>query len=404
MNAKPEPGFHTLAVRTHSDGKRESRPLSEPIFQGTNWQAGTSRELGRLFRERSTRFYTRFGHPTLAAVARKVAELEGAEDALVFASGMGAITTSLLAVLRSGDHVVCQRNIFAQTFTFLDKPARAWGVETDFVDATRPAEVAAAVRPNTSLIYVETPSNPLLDVVDVRAVAEIARARGAGLFVDGTFASPYLQRPLELGATLSVHSGTKYLAGHHDVLCGAVAGSREIVARIRATQELLGNIMDPHAAWLLLRGLKTLGLRVQRQCDTALEVARFLHGREGVVAVHYPWLKQSPSHTLARRQMRGGGGIVSFEVQGGLTGARAFLDALETIPIASSLGGVESVIEIPWDLDFGEDELGDAAKETGIRPGLIRLSVGIEDAPDLLADLERGLAACSARARAAGRA
>jgi methionine-gamma-lyase len=386
-------GFHTRAAHTYLDGRKVSRPLSPPIIQATTFQAETSESHGALFRDGADTLYTRMGNPTLSSAAEKVAALENAERALVFGSGMGAITTALLTFLESGDRVVAQREIFAQTFTFLDRLARSLGIETDFVDATRMDEVTEAIRPNTRLIYIETPSNPLLHVVDIRAAVEIARERGIMLLVDSTFASPYLQNPLDLGATLVIHSGTKFLGGHSDVMCGVIAGEDSLIRRIRETQIMLGTILDPHAAWLLLRGMKTLGVRVQRQCDSALEVARFLAGHKGVTAVHYPWLEGSPFHDLARTQMRGGGGVLSFEVEGGLEGARKFLDSLELIPVATSLGGVETVIEIPAELDFGDDELGDDAGRDEIHTGLIRLSVGLEDVQDLIEDLGRGLPA-----------
>jgi len=384
-------GFHTRAVQTYHDGKKENRPLSTPIQRATTFQAASSESHGILFRDRTDTLYTRFGNPTLSAAEEKMALLEKAESALVFGSGMGAITTLLLTFLESGDQVVAQREIFAQTFTFLDRLARSLGIETDFVDSTRTEEVVEAIRPNTKLIYIETPSNPLLQVVDIQATADIAAERGAMLIVDSTFASPYLQNPLALGATLTLHSGTKFLGGHSDVMCGVVAGAADLIRRIRETQILLGTILDPHAAWLLLRGIKTLGARVQRQCDNAIEVARFLASQKGIKAVHYPWLEGSPYHDLAKKQMRGGGGVLSFEVTGDLEGARNFLSALELIPVATSLGGVETVIEIPFELDFCSQELGEAAEETGINPSLIRLSVGIEDIDDLIGDLKRGI-------------
>jgi methionine-gamma-lyase len=353
----------------------------------------SSEALGALFKEGADTVYTRFGNPTLTAAAEKIALLECAEAALVFSSGMGAITTSLLTVLKSGDHVVAQRNIFAQTFTFLDDPARSLGIATDFVNATNVEAVQRAIRPNTALIYIETPSNPLLEIVDIRAIAGIAQERKIPLFVDSTFATPYLQNALALGAALVLHSGSKYFGGHADLLCGIAAGEASLIQRIRKTQILLGNILDPHAAWVLLRGMKTLGLRVQRQSDNALELARLLESQKNILRVNYPWLESSPYYQLARQQMTGGGGMLSFEVAGGLKSARAFLDALEVITVATSLGGVETVIEIPYDLDFSEEELGDAARETGISPGFIRLSVGIEDLDDLKTDLQRGVKA-----------
>lgn len=386
-------GFHTKAAQTYHDGRRANRPLSIPIVQATTHQVESGEQLGRLFTAGADTFYTRFGNPTVTATARKAALLEGAQDALVFSSGMGAITTALLSVLKAGDHVVAQRDIFAQTFKFLDTIARDLGIATDFVDATDLAQITAAAKPETALIYIETPSNPQLKVIDIRAVAAIARKRKVLLFVDSTFASPYIQNPLALGASLVLHSGTKFLGGHSDLLCGVAAGDAPLLARIREVQILLGNIMDPHAAWLLLRSLKTLGVRVQRQCDTALELARFLDSRPEITRVHYPWLDSSPYSQLAHQQMRGGGGVLSFEMAGGGEAAHTFVDALRLIPTATSLGGVESIIEIPADLDFSSKELGAAGSEVAVDPGLVRLSVGLEDGEDLQADLERGLRA-----------
>lgn len=398
MHGNNELGFNTRAVKTYADGRRDNRPLSIPLVQGTTFQFASSRGLGQAFhdRHRTDRVYTRFGHPTLTAAAQKVATLEGAEAALMFDSGMGAISTSLLTVLRAGDHVVAQREIFAQTYTFLHERARSFGVDTDFVDASDLDAVADAIRPETRLVYIETPSNPLLKVVDIERIAHLARAREVLLFVDSTFGSPYLQRPLAHGADLSLQSGTKFLGGHSDIMSGVVSGNAALIRRIKETQILLGGILDPHAAWLLLRGLKTLGVRVQRQCDTALEIARFLEREDGILRVHYPWLESSPHADIARSQMRGGGGVISFEVPGGLDGARSFVDAFELIPVATSLGGVESVVEVPCELDFSEAELGDAAGLTGISPGLIRLSIGLEDLEDLKQDLQRGLRALGA--------
>ena len=386
-------GFHTKAAQTYHDGQRANRPLSIPIVQATTHQVESGEQLGQLFTAGADTFYTRFGNPTVTATARKAALLEGAQEALVFSSGMGAITTALLSVLKAGDHVVAQRDIFAQTFKFLDTIARDLGIATDFVDATDLAQITTAARPETALIYIETPSNPQLKVIDIRSVAAIARKRKVLLFVDSTFASPYIQNPLALGASLVLHSGTKFLGGHSDLLCGVAAGDAPLLARIKEVQILLGNIMDPHAAWLLLRSLKTLGVRVQRQCDTALELARFLDSRPEIARVHYPWLDSSPYCRLAHQQMRGGGGVLSFEMAGGGDAAHTFVDALRLIPTATSLGGVESIIEIPADLDFSSKELGAAGSEVAVDPGLVRLSVGLEDGEDLQADLERGLRA-----------
>ncbi len=384
----------TNAVRTWLDDRKEARPLSIPITQAVNFQAATSRQLGDDFNRGSDLVYQRFGHPTTSAAAEKIALLEGAEAGLVFSSGMGAISTALITLTsQPGSHVVSQRQIFGQTFTMLDKLLPQYGVETTFVDPSDLSQVEAAIRPNTRFVYIESPSNPLIRVVDIAGAARIAKARGIPLLIDSTFASPYLQNPIALGATLVLHSGTKFLAGHSDLMAGAAAGPRELIARLKETQILLGSVLDPHAAWLLLRGIKTLAVRVQRQADSALAVARHLEKSTKVEAVHYPFLESAPTYRIARAQMRGGGGVLSFVLKGGIEAARRFVDSLRLIPIATSLGGVESVIEIPAELDWNEAKLGKAAADTGIPAGLIRLSIGIEDPGDLLADLDRGLAA-----------
>ena len=385
------PDIDTLAARPYTDGRRENRPLSLPIVRATTFEARSAEQHRRLFIDGDTTFYQRFANPTSAAAGAKVAELEGAEAGIVFGSGMGAVTTSLLAVLRAGDHIVLHREVFAQTETFVKETLAGLGVEHTVVDARNPADIAAALRPTTRLVYVETPSNPLLHIIPLRAIAEIVRARGIELFVDSTFASPYLQQPLAAGATLVLHSGTKYLGGHSDVMCGAAAGRRELIARLRRMQILVGSVLDPQGAWLLLRGIKTLAVRVERQAASALAIARFLDGNPQVSRVRYPWLESDPGHAVAREQMRGGGGVVSFEVRGGRARARRMLDSLRGIPIATSLGGVETVIELPYDLDFEEDG-GDGAGREHV-PELIRLSVGLERVDELIDDLGAALEA-----------
>lgn len=386
--------MQTKAAKTHNDGQRMQRPLSIPIHPAVNFQAESSRQLGVAFKTGSKMVYQRFGHPTSEAAAEKIALLEGAEAALVFSSGMAAICTTLLALTgSSGAHVVAQREIFAQTFTFLSETLPRFGVETVFINVSDLQELQNALRPQTKLVYIESPSNPLLRVADIAAISAIAHERKIPVLIDSTFASPYLQNPLQLGASVVLHSATKFLAGHSDVMCGAAAGSRNLIDKIADMQCLLGTILDPHACWLLLRGIKSLGIRVQRQTDSALAIAKFLQGQAVVERVHYPWLEGTPYHRIATKQMRGGGGVLSFQFKDGYSAATRFVDALRLIPVATSLGGVESVIEIPADLDFSEDELGTAAYKSGIAAGLIRLSVGIEDLSDLLRDITQGLQA-----------
>ncbi|HEY7160430.1 MAG TPA: aminotransferase class I/II-fold pyridoxal phosphate-dependent enzyme [Acidobacteriota bacterium] len=386
-------GFHTRAAKTYLDGKKVRRPLTIPITQGNIFQIESSEMLGKLFKEGADEVYTRFGNPTLTAACDKCAALEEADAGLVFSSGMGAISTSLLTVLRSGDHVVTQQNIFAQTFTFLTTVGKSLGIESTFVNAENPENVRRAIRPSTKLIYIETPSNPLLQIVDIRAIVAIAKESNLPVFVDNTFATPYVQKPITLGADLVLHSGSKYFAGHNDLMCGIAAGKASLIKRIRQMQILLGNILDPHAAWVLLRGIKTLAVRVQRQSENAFALARFLESQKKIAHLNYPLLENSPQFQVARSQMSCGGGMISFEPSGGVEASRAFLNALELIAVTTSLGGVESVIEIPSYLDFSSDEIGEGMKQMAISPGLIRLSVGIEDIEDLKSDLQRGLEA-----------
>ncbi len=382
-------GFNTKAVQTYGDGARRNRPHSVPIDRTTTFEAESADQHRRLFLGGAETFYQRFGHPTAAAAAAKVAELEGAEAGLVFSSGMGAITTSLMAVLRGGDHIVAHATIFDQTRRFLEGPLAGYGVTTTFVDARQVDAIKDALRPETRVVYLETPSNPLLQILDIGAAGELVRVRGSELFVDSTFASPYLQEPLALGATLVLHSGTKYLGGHSDVMCGVAAGRLELIRRIRTMQILIGTVLDPQGAWLLLRSIKTLGVRVERQCANAIAVARFLAGHPAVAEVRYPWLEGTTDEPLARRQMRGGGGVVTFRLAGGHAAAVRLVERLRLVAIATSLGGVETVAELPYDLDFEPDSW--TPDEAERHRGFVRLSVGIEDREDLLRDLGQAL-------------
>ena len=300
-------GFNTIAAKTYSDDKKVNRPLSIPIVAASTYQVESGERHGELYREIADTFYMRFGNPTRAAAAKKIAKLEGAEETLVFSSGMGAITTSLMSVLKSGDHVIAQRELYGQTFSFFELLRDSFGVEVDFTEMTKLSEISELIRTNTALIYIESPSNPSLKIADIKSIADIASKSNISLFVDSTFASPYLQNPISLGATLSLHSGTKYLGGHSDLMCGVVSGNTLVIKKILQLQLILGTILDPHSCWLLLRSIKSLGIRMQLQCDTALKLAEFLEVQPGVMVVNYPWLQSSPYYKLARNQMRGGG-------------------------------------------------------------------------------------------------
>ncbi|HET7233483.1 MAG TPA: PLP-dependent aspartate aminotransferase family protein [Longimicrobium sp.] len=392
----------TAVVQSWPGRERGHRTLNVPLYLSSVWEARDLGEMASLFtRDPDRGFYTRFGHPTIRMAEEKLATLEGAEDALLFASGMAAITTSLLAVLRSGDHVVAHRSIFGQTIEFLDLLADRFGVRVSFVDATDPAQVERAMRPETRVVYLESPSNPVIDIQDIRAVSALTRRHGALLFVDSTFAGPLIQRPVELGADLSLQSASKSLAGHADLLAGSAAGAKALIAKIREMRVLIGPTLDPHACFLLLRGMQTLALRVRAQCANAWSVAQLLEASPLVETVRHPFLASHPGSAVARRQMSLGGSMVSFALKGGIESTRRFIDALEWIPLASSLGHLSTTVEVPEELDFAAEELGERTAAFQLPSGLIRVSVGAEAEDDVLREMRRGLAAVEAHLRAA---
>ncbi len=338
--------------------------------------------------------YSRAGNPTRTALEGCLAALEGAKHGLAFGSGCGA-TTTILLTLKSGDHVLVGDDVYGGTFRIFDKVLKQFGVEATFLDMTDPARVREAVRPNTKMIWLETPSNPMLKIFDIAAIADIARASSLALAVDNTFATPALQSPLALGATLVVHSTTKYLNGHSDVVGGAVMTSDDAMAeRLRFLQKSVGAVPSPFDCYLVLRGLKTLGVRMRQHARAAETLARFLEGHPQVSRVHYPGLPAHPGHKIATRQMRGFGGMMSLDLRGGLPAATAFLKALQIFVCAESLGGVESLAEHPAIMTHASVPK-EARDALGIGDGLIRLSCGLEDIGDLQADLERGFHAAA---------
>jgi len=381
----------TLAARTYLDGARKNRPLTSSIVRGTIYTAPSAEEHARLYQEGANTFYQRFGHPSEEDLAEKVAALESAESALVFASGMAAISSALLAHLSPGAHVIAGEQIFAQTDEVLRWLASGRGVEVTFLDTRDLRAVASALRQNTRLIYLETPSNPTLRVSDVAAVSALARESGVMVFVDSTFATPMSQQPLRRGASLVLHSATKLLGGHMDVMGGVVAGAADVLKPIAEMKRLLGGVLDPQASWLLLRGIKTLAVRTERVFASARALAEVLQRSPLVESLYYPLLPTHPDFEVASRQMSAGGGVISFSLKAGPVQARKLLNSLRLIQIASSLGGVETVIELPYDLDwYGKDSLLVGA----VNPGLIRLSVGLEDIEELTADLSQALRMC----------
>jgi cystathionine gamma-synthase len=389
----------TEAVRGSADLHKKNGPLATPIYQTATFEVTDNDQ--QLRATDTDRFYTRYGNPTHTVAEKAIAELEGVDAALVFASGMGAITTSVLALLKSGDHVVAQRDIYGGATKFFTHWLPRLGIETTLVDTTEYDQHARAIRPNTKLLYLESPTNPTLRVVDLRKVAALARQHNLITLIDSTFATPINVRPADFGIDLVMHSGTKYFAGHSDLICGIVAGRQDLVDKIRDTRTTLGNAMDPHAAFLLIRGMKTLAVRVQRQNENALRIAQFLAQHSAVRRVHYPFLEGHAQRALAMEQMRGGGGVLSFEVEGTGEDARRLAEALHLFALAPSLGGVDSLVTLPA-LTSHAMISPDLRAKMGVTEQVIRLSVGIENVQDLIADLEQALkVVASARQHAA---
>jgi cystathionine beta-lyase/cystathionine gamma-synthase len=380
--------FQTAAVHGASELEKKNGPVSAPIYQTSTFEVTDNDEQQRV--TGTDRYYTRWGNPTVTLAEETLAELEGTEAARVFASGMGAITSTVLALLKSGDHIVAQRDIYGGVTKFFSEWLPKLGIETTLVDTTDYQQYEHAIRPNTRLIYVESPSNPALRVIDFARIAALAKKHGLISMVDGTFGTPINQQPAEHGIDLVMHSGTKYLSGHADLTCGVVCARRQLMQQLWETRTTLGNCMDPHAAWLLIRGLKTLAVRVQRQNENAQRVAEFLERHAKVRRVYYPFLESHPEHASARRQMTGGGGMVTFEVEGTGEDARRAAEAMRLFTLATSLGGVESLVSIP--VLTSHAMISAEQRETmGVTEQMIRLSVGIENGDDLIADLERAL-------------
>jgi cystathionine gamma-synthase len=385
-------GDSTRAVHGGEREQRTSDSLTTPIHQTSTFTFADSEEVrayqeGRKHRDE----YGRYGNPTWRAVEGKLCALEGAEQAVLFASGMCAATTTFLTLLPKGGHLVVTSDCYRRTRQFIREFLSKLDVETTVIEPADPKKLADALQDRTALFFTESPTNPYLRVIDVREAVRVCHARGVRVVIDSTFATPVNHRPLEDGADLVLHSATKYLGGHNDLLAGTVAGSAELVGRIRQALGILGGVLDPHAAYLLLRGMKTLELRMERHNQTGLEVARWLEAHPKIRRVWYPGLPSHPDHEVASRQMRGFGGVVTFEVDADFERTAAFTDRCRIPYLAPSLGGVESLIEMPalmsyWDLPRDE------RLALGIGDSLVRYSCGVEDAADLIADLEQALA------------
>jgi cystathionine gamma-synthase len=384
-------GESTRAVHGGEVRPKAYYSITTPVVHSSTYTFPKTQDLIDFMEGKAERGeeYGRYGNPTQQEVQSKLAALDGAEAALLFSSGMAAVTTTLLAMLRKDSHVVFTNDCYRKTRQFADQVLRRLGVVCDLV----PPNVAAiegALKPNTALIFTESPTNPYMSVVDLEKLVALASARKIKTVIDSTFATPYNQRPLEFGVDLVIHSGTKYLGGHNDLLCGVIVGRSGLVSAIKDVQGMLGAVPDPMGCYLLARGLKTFALRMERQNASGQRIAEFLEAHPKVARVHYPGLESHPDHAIARRQMKGFGGVVSFELKGTLQDCSRFVDATTIPQIAPSLGGVESLIEQPALMSFYELTPDERAR-IGIKENLVRFAVGIEDTEDLVRDLGQAL-------------
>lgn len=384
-------GWSTISVHSGEHIDREIGAVNTPIYQSSTFLFPTSdRRTWNGEVPEGTYIYTRHGNPTVVAAERKIAELESGRKCLLFASGMAAISTTLLTFLRPGDRVVSQEDIYGGSYNLLRHHLAPLGIDVGFAPTTDTGALIDAITPRTKMVWLESPTNPLLKLVDFPQIVRAAHDRGALVFIDNTFATPINQRPLESGADLVMESGTKYLGGHSDLLAGAIA-TRDLDLRpVMEKRTVLGGSADPLAAFLLERGMKTLALRVRCHNENAAAVAEFLEQHPMVERVHYPGLESHPQHALARKLMSGFGGMVSFEVKGGRKAAERTLGSMKLVKMATSLGGVESLASMPLNTSHSSVPPEERAR-LGIKDSLVRLSVGIEDAEDLKEDLDQAL-------------
>ncbi len=389
---KREWGFSTRAIHAGVDHEQMNDSLATPIFQTSTFVFPSAEEGRERFAgNRDGYIYSRLGNPTLQVLEEKIAMLEGAEKALAFASGMGAVASVLLGILRTGDHVVCSKGLYGCTYSLFQWLQERFDIHFTLCNMNDEKEFERAIRPETRCLYIETPINPTLELIDLKQAVDIARKNDLLTIVDNTFMSPYLQRPIELGVDIVVHSATKFIGGHGDVIAGVAAGPRELLETVqKTTLKDLGSVLSPMDAYLLIRGLKTLGVRMDRHCENALKAAEFLEAHPKVESVCYPGLPSFPQYELAQRQMKDFGGLINFEVRGGYEAALRLLNHVSVCKLAVSLGDVDTLIQHPASMTHAVVP-PEARQQMGITDGLIRLSVGIEEIEDILYDLEEAL-------------
>ena len=388
-------GFGTLAIHAGNFEKETFGALATPIYQSSTFYFDSCEQGGKRFAgEEGGYIYTRLGNPTTTVLEEKVAALEGAEACCAVGSGIGAVTSCLWSIAAAGKHIVADKALYGCTFAYLNHGMTRYGVEVSFIDTADLEQVKKALKPNTCCVYLETPANPNLKINDLKAVSKIAHDYNPEIMVvcDNTFATPYLQRPLELGCDAVIHSGTKYLNGHGDVIAGFVCGNKDFITTVKffGLKDMTGAVMDPFAAFLFLRGLKTMEVRMKRHCESAQAIAEYLEKHPKVEKVYYPGLKSHEGHEIAAKQMHGGySGVIAFEVKGGMQAGIKFCNSLKLATIAVSLGDAETLIEHPASMTHSPYSPEERAA-AGISDGLVRLSVGLENVEDIIADLEQG--------------
>ena len=383
-------GDATLAIHTGEEKFRVGAPVGTSIARTSNFTFASTEEMKRWAEGKSSAYiYSRYGNPTLAIAEKKIAALEGAEDAVVTASGTAAISSALLSQLRAGEEVIATRQLYGGSYRLFRDVLPRLGIVVRHVE-TDLAGIERLVGPRTKVLYIETPTNPTLRLVDLKKAVAFAQEWGLVSLIDNTFASPVLQKPLSMGFNIVLHSASKYLAGHSDVIAGAAAGNSVLIRQVRSMVIQMGGSMDPEAAFLLIRGMKTLGVRIERQCKNAMLVAKFLEKHPKVASVHYPGLPSHPDYALAKRQMRGFGAMMAFDLKGGLGAARRFCDRVRVFLLAASLGGVESLVVLPIYTSHYKMSTAEL-RAAGVGPGTVRVSVGLEDPEDLIEDLRQAL-------------
>ena len=384
-------GLSTRAVHAGEDRQRYADSITTPIVQTSTYAFKDSKEIEAYTKGGKIRFeYGRYGNPTEKVAERRLADLAGAEDCVVFGSGMSAVVTTILSLVRSGDHIVITDDAYKRTLEFCDGYLQRFGVSCTVVPFGDYEALDKAIGKRTRFIFSESPTNPYLNIFDLDRLKEIARRHKVLTLIDSTFSTPMNQRPLEFGVDLVMHSCTKYLAGHNDILAGAVLGRSELISSVRDLHKAMGGVIDPHCCYLLLRGLKTFPVRMAVQNASAMEMARFLEGHRCVKRVYYPGLESHPHYEIAQRQMSGFGGVVTFDIKGGLATAKRFLDNLKLCFIAPSLGGVETLITHPALVSY-YNSTREERYALGITDTLIRLAVGVEDIRDIIGDVNQAL-------------